>query len=162
MTCKGGKQRSTPQAIAIPTAIAGDLTQAKNLIDADKKDEAKVLIDKVINFMQQQADMAKKQMEMIMKKHEEALEVLKKDKHVDLNDPFIMMLNESTYSFKRQEWDAGIRYIRDQDGKTICRARNVGGLLTDIEKTDLQDPFQAMKGQMPQAAPQAESPIIKG
>ena len=26
------------QAIAIPTAIAGDLTQAKNLIDADKKD----------------------------------------------------------------------------------------------------------------------------
>ena len=90
------------QAIAIPTAIAGDLTQAKTLIDADKKDEAKVLIDKVINFMQQQADMAKKQMEMIMKKHEEALEVLKKDKHVDLNDPFIMMLNESTYSFKRQ------------------------------------------------------------
>ena len=112
--------------------------------------------------MQQQADMAKKQMEMIIKKHEEAVEVLKKDKHVDLNDPFIMMLNESTYSFKRQEWDAGIRYIRDQDGKTICRARNVGGLLTDIEKTDLQDPFQAMKGQVPQAAPQAESPIIKG
>ena len=110
------------QAIAIPTAIAGDLTQAKTLIDADKKDEAKVLIDKVINFMQQQADMAKKQMEMIIKKHEEAMEVLKKDKHVDLNDPFIMMLNESTYSFKRQEWDAGIRYIRDQDGKTICPA----------------------------------------
>ena len=90
------------------------------------------------------------------------MEVLKKDKHVDLNDPFIMMLNESTYTFKRQEWDAGVRYIRDQDGKTICRARNVGGLLTDIEKTDLQDPFHAMNGQMPQAAPQAESPIIKG
>ena len=149
------------QAIAIPTAIVADLNKAKEHIDADKKDEAKVLIDKVINFMQQ-ADMAKKQMEMIMKKHEEAMEVLKKDKHVDLNDPFIMMLNESTYTFKRQEWDAGVRYIRDQDGKTICRARSVGGLLTDIEKTDLQDPFQAMKGQMPQAAPHAESPIIKG
>lgn len=150
------------QAIAIPTAIVADLNKAKEHIDADKKDEAKVLIDKVINFMQQQADMAKKQMEMIMKKHEEAMEVLKKDKHVDLNDPFIMMLNESTYTFKRQEWDAGVRYIRDQDGKTICRARSVGGLLTDIEKTDLQDPFQAMKGQMSQAAPHAESPIIKG
>ena len=149
------------QAIAIPTAIVADLNKAKEHIDADKKDEAKVLIDKVSNFMQQQADMAKKQFEMIVKKHEEAIEVLKKDKHVDLNDPFIMMLNESTYTYKRQEWDAGVRYIRDQDGKTICRARNVGGLLTDIEKTDLQDPFQAMKGQMPQA-PQAESPIIKG
>ena len=39
------------QAIAIPTAIVGDLTQAKNLIDADKKYEAKVLIDKVSNFI---------------------------------------------------------------------------------------------------------------
>lgn len=146
------------QAIAIPTAIVADLNKAKEHIDSDKKDEAKVLIDKVSNFMQQQADMAKKQFEMIVKKHEEAVEVLKKDKHVDLNDPFIMMLNESTYTYKRQEWDAGIRYIRDQDGKTICRARNVGGLLTDIEKTDLQDPFQEMKGQVPQA----ESPIIKG
>ena len=57
------------QAIAIPTAIVADLNKAKEHIDADKKDEAKVLIDKVINFMQQQADMAKKQMEMIMKKH---------------------------------------------------------------------------------------------
>lgn len=150
------------QAIAIPTAIVADLNKAKEHIDTDKKEEAKVLIDRVINFMQQQADMAKEQMEMIMKKHEEAIEVLKKDKHVDLNDPFIMMLNESTYTFKRQEWDSGIRYIRDQDRKTICRARNVGGLLTEIEKTDLQDPFHAMKGQVPQAALQAESPIIKG
>ena len=150
------------QAIAIPTAIVADLNKAKEYIDADKKDEAKQLIDKVAKFMQSQADMAKQQYEAIMKKHEEAMEVLKKDKHVDINDPFITMLNESTYTFKRKEWDAGIRYIRDQDGKTICRARNVGGLLTDIEKTDLQDPFQAMKGQIPQAAQQAASPIIKG
>ena len=150
------------QAIAIPTAIAADLNEAKAYIDADKKDEAKQLIDKVAKFMQQQADMAKQQYEALMKKHEEAMEVLKKDKHVDINDPFITMLNESTYTFKRKEWDAGIRYIRDQDGKTSCRARNVGGPLTDIEKTDLQDPFQAMKGQIPQAAPQAASPIIKG
>lgn len=148
------------QAIAIPTAIVADLNKAKEHIDADKKDEAKVLIDKVINFMQQQADMAKKQMEMIAKKHEEAIEVLKKDKHVDLNDLFIMMLNESTYTFKRQEWDAGVRYIRDQDGKTICRARNVGGLLADIEKTDLQDPFSAANAHA--AAPQAANPIITG
>lgn len=148
------------QAIAIPTAIVADLNKAKEHIDDGKKDEAKVLIDKVINFMQQQADMAKKQMEMIVKKHEEAIEVLKKDKHVDINDPFIMMLNESTYTFKRQEWDAGVRYLRDQDGKTICRARNVGGLLTDIENTDLQDPFSEANAKV--AAPQAESPIITG
>lgn len=148
------------QAIAIPTAIVADLNKAKEFIDADKKDEAKQLIDKVANFMQQQADMAKQQYEAIMKKHEEAMEVLKKDKHVDLNDPFIMMLNESTYTFKRKEWDAGIRYIRDQDKKTICRARNVGGLLTDIEKTDLQDPFAGLQMQAP--AQQAASPIIAG
>lgn len=148
------------QAIAIPTAIVADLNKAKEFIDADKKDEAKKLIDKVATFMQQQADMAKQQYEAIMKKHEEAMEVLKKDKHVDLNDPFIMMLNESTYTFKRKEWDAGIRYIRDQDKKTICRARNVGGLLTDIEKTDLQDPFAGLQTQAP--AQQAASPIIAG
>lgn len=148
------------QAIAIPTAIVADLNKAKEHIDDGKKDEAKVLIDKVINFMQQQADMAKKQMEMIVKKHEEAIEVLKKDKHVDINDPFIMMLNESTYTFKRQEWDAGLRYLRNQDGKTICRARNVGGILTDIENTDLQDPFSEANAKV--AAPQAESPIITG
>lgn len=148
------------QAIAIPTAIVADLNKAKEFIDADKKDEAKKLIDKVATFMQQQADMAKQQYEAIMKKHEEAMEVLKKDKHVDINDPFIMMLNESTYTFKRKEWDAGIRYIRDQDKKTICRARNVGGLLTDIEKTDLQDPFAGLQMQAP--AQQAASPIIAG
>lgn len=148
------------QAIAIPTAIVADLNKAKEFIDADKKDEAKKLIDKVATFMQQQADMAKQQYEAIMKKHEEAMEVLKKDKHVDINDPFIMMLNESTYTFKRNEWDAGIRYIRDQDKKTICRARNVGGLLTDIEKTDLQDPFAGLQTQAP--AQQAASPIIAG
>lgn len=148
------------QAIAIPTAIVADLNKAKEFIDADKKDEAKKLIDKVATFMQQQADMAKQQYEAIMKKHEEAMEVLKKDKHVDINDPFIMMLNESTYTFKRNEWDAGIRYIRDQDKKTICRARNVGGLLTDIEKTDLQDPFAGLQMQAP--AQQAASPIIAG
>lgn len=148
------------QAIAIPTAIVADLNKAKEHIADGKKDEAKVLIDKVINFMQQQADMAKKQMELIVKKHEEAIEVLKKDKHVDLNDPFIMMLNESTYTFKRQEWDDGVRYLRDQDGKTICRARNVRGILTDIERTDLQDPFSAANAKV--AAPQAESPIITG
>lgn len=148
------------QAIAIPTAIVADLNKAKEYIDADKKDEAKQLIDKVAKFMQSQADMAKQQYESIMKKHEEAMEVLKKDKHVDINDPFIMMLNESTYTFKRKEWDAGIRYIRDQDKKTVCRARNVGGLLTDIEKTDLQDPFASLQMQAP--AQQAASPIIKG
>ena len=148
------------QAIAIPTAIVADLNKAKEYIDADKKDEAKQLIDKVATFMQSQADMAKQQYEAIMKKHEEAMEVMKKDKHVDINDPFIMMLNESTYTFKRKEWDAGIRYIRDQDKKTVCRARNVGGLLTDIEKTDLQDPFASLQMQAP--AQQAASPIIQG
>jgi ElaB/YqjD/DUF883 family membrane-anchored ribosome-binding protein len=151
------------QAIAIPTAIVADLNKAKEFIDSDNKDEAKKLIDKVAKFMQSQADMAKKELEAIMKKHEEALEVLKKDKHVDLQDPFIMMLNESTYTFKRKEWDAGIRYIRDQDGKTICRARNVGGLLTEIEKTDLQDPFSALQAGAPKApAAQPASPIITG
>lgn len=147
------------QAIAIPTAIVADLNKAKEFIDADKKDEAKKLIDKVAKFMQMQADMAKQEYEALMKKHEEAIEAMKKDKHVDLNDPFILMLNESTYTFKRKEWDAGIRYIRDQDKKTICRARNVGGLLTDIEKTDLQDPFAGLQAA---AAPQAASPIIAG
>lgn len=151
------------QAIAIPTAIVADLNKAKEFIDSDNKDEAKKLIDKVAKFMQSQADMAKKELEAIMKKHEEAIEVLKKDKHVDLNDPFIMMLNESTYTFKRNEWDAGIRYIRDQDGKTICRARNVGGLLTEIEKTDIQDPFSALQAGAPQApAAKPASPIITG
>lgn len=151
------------QAIAIPTAIVADLNKAKEFIDSDNKDEAKKLIDKVAKFMQTQADMAKKELEAIMKKHEEAIEVLKKDKHVDLNDPFIMMLNESTYTFKRNEWDAGIRYIRDQDGKTICRARNVGGLLTEIEKTDIQDPFSALQAGAPQApAAKPASPIITG
>ena len=61
------------QAIAIPTAIVADLNKAKEFIDADKKDEAKQLIDKVAKFMQQQADMAKQQYEAIMKKHEEAM-----------------------------------------------------------------------------------------
>lgn len=151
------------QAIAIPTAIVADLNKAKEFIDSDNKDEAKKLIDKVAKFMQTQADMAKKELEAIMKKHEEAIEVLKKDKHVDLNDPFIMMLNESTYTFKRNEWDAGIRYIRDQDGKTICRARNVGGLLTEIEKTDIQDPFSTLQAGAPQApAAKPASPIITG
>lgn len=148
------------QAIAIPTAIVADLNKAKEFIDADKKDEAKKLIDKVAKFMQMQADMAKQEYEALIKKHEEAIEAMKKDKHVDLNDPFILMLNESTYTFKRKEWDAGIRYIRDQDKKTICRARNVGGLLTDIEKTDLQDPFAGLQAAAP--APQAASPIIAG
>lgn len=148
------------QAIAIPTAIVADLNKANEFIDADKKDEAKKLIDKVAKFMQMQADMAKQEYEALIKKHEEAIEAMKKDKHVDLNDPFILMLNESTYTFKRKEWDAGIRYIRDQDKKTVCRARNVGGLLTDIEKTDLQDPFAGLQMQAP--AQQAASPIIKG
>lgn len=151
------------QAIAIPTAIVADLNKAKEFIDSDKKDDAKKLIDKVAKFMQSQADMAKKELDALIKKHEEALEVLKKDKHVDLQDPFILMLNESTYTFKRKDWDAGIRYIRDQDGKTICRARNVGGLLTDIEKTDLQDPFSALQAGAAQApAAQPASPIITG